>query len=102
MPWPLLLLAKVGSGLVPNIGTPLLEAIAEEDADFAEADEGRRTELGAGCVPDVGNLRTEAIESEDVEFAEADADEPLACKIKLDLISKNYFNDFFKDFFKDS
>ena len=90
MPWPLLLLAEVGLGFVPNIGTPLLEAIGGEDAGFAEADEGRRTELGGGCVPDVGTLRTEAIELEDVEFAEADADEPLACKNKLDLIPKNF------------
>ena len=96
MPWPLLLLAKVGLGCV---GTPLLEAIAEEDVEFAEADVGRRTELGAGFVPNVGTLRTEAIESEDVEFAEADADdggsrffvndmdEPLACKEKLMVFS---------------
>ena len=76
--------AKFGLRGVPDIGTPLLEAIGREDAEFAEADEGRPTELGGGCLLDLGTLRTEAI-----ELAEADADEPLACKNKFDLISKN-------------
>ena len=82
--------AKFGWGGIPDIGTPLLGAIADEDAEFAKA------EVGAGCVPKVGSPRLEAIEVEDVEFVDADADgglffvndvdEPLACKNKLDLI----------------
>ena len=56
------------------LGTPLPEANAEEDVEFAEADEGRRTELGAGCVPDVGTPLLEAIEGKDGELAEADTE----------------------------
>ena len=66
--------AKFGLGGVPDIGTPLLEAIVDEGAECAEADEGQRTDLAAECVTDIGTPVLEATEGEYVEFSETTTD----------------------------